>query len=167
MATGRLAVACTSGAAWRIFRSLWFRKRLQKVAGLPALPGKLGKENGKENAQILVPENLTSLEFREYSEGSSMLWHADQVLVDPPQLEFVYTLENSSDSLTRWAPSHLHVLRDEIKEVWTAPNSGLLLQATVVNFAWLLGRPDIVHTSISMFLLEAHVGIFWCPPFNK
>eukprot|EP00438_Fugacium_kawagutii_P019977 Skav222687 [mRNA] locus=scaffold1471:107854:115006:- [translate_table: standard] len=130
MATGRLAVACTSGAAWRIFRSSWFRKRLQRVAGLPALPGKLGKEN-KETISNL-PQDLTSLEFREYSEGSRMLWHADQVLLDPPQLEFVYTIENSSDSLTRWAPSHLHVLRDEIDEVWTAPNSGLLLQANVV-----------------------------------
>lgn len=143
MATGRLAVACTSGAAWRIFRSSWFRKRLHRVAGLPALPGKLMKL-GKENKETVhnvpnLPQNLTSLEFREYGEGSSMLWHADQVLLDPPQLEFVYTLENSSDSLTRWAPSHLHVLRDEIKEVWTAPNSGLLLQATVVIFCLVVG----------------------------
>lgn len=56
----------------------------------------------------------------------------DEVLTDPPdepQLELVYTLENTSDSKTCWATSHLHVLREEIEEVWTAPNSILLLQA--------------------------------------
>ena len=51
-----------------------------------------------------------------------------QVLSDPPQLELVYTLENTSDSVTRWAEGHLGVLRDETSEVWTEPNSGLLVQ---------------------------------------
>lgn len=128
MATGRLAVACTSGVAWRTFRSSWFRKRLQKIAGLPFLPGKLREK------ESLGPQNLHSIEFREYGAGSNMLWHSDEVLLDPPQLEFVYTLENTSDSVTRWSKSHLHVLRDEIQEVWTAPNSGLLLQVRVFGF---------------------------------
>lgn len=128
MATGRLAVPCTSGVAWRIFRSSWFRKRLQKIAGLPFLPGKLREK------ESLGPQNLHSIEFREYGAGSNMLWHSDEVLLDPPQLEFVYTLENTSYSATRWSKSHLHVLRDEIQEVWTAPNSGLLLQVRFSDF---------------------------------
>ena len=125
LATGRLAVACTSGAAWRIFRSSWFRQRLQRSAGLPFRPGKLKLKPH----QTQCAQSLMSMEFREYGEGSSMLWHSDQVLLDPPQLEFVYTLENTSDSVTSWSQSHLHVLRDEIQQVWTEPNSGLLLQA--------------------------------------
>lgn len=122
LATGRLAVTCTSGAAWRIFRSSWFRQRLQRVAGLPFRPGKMGKDS-----------QSLGMEFREYRQNSSMLWHSDQILLDPPQLELVYTLENSSDSVTRWSPSHLHVLRNEIQQVWTAPNSGLLLQASMAK----------------------------------
>ena len=59
-----------------------------------------------------------------------MLWHKDDVLTsDRPQLELVFTLENTSDSVTQWAKSDLHVLRKDIHEVWTEPNSGLLLQA--------------------------------------
>ena len=58
-----------------------------------------------------------------------MLWHKDTVLTEPPQLELVYTLENTSDSVTRWATSHLDVLNCRVQEVWTAPNSALLVQA--------------------------------------
>ena len=106
----RLAVACTTGVAWRLFRSTWLRARLRR-AGLPRL------------------RKAFQMEFREYEVGSSMEWHRDEVLSRPPQWELVYTLENSSDSVTRWAPGHLEVLRGEVEELWTAPNSALLLEA--------------------------------------
>lgn len=31
-----------------------------------------------------------------------MDWHVDDVLYDPPQVEVVYTFENTSDCTTRW-----------------------------------------------------------------
>ena len=63
------------------------------LLGLPFRPGKMGKDS-----------QSLGMEFREYRQNSSMLWHSDQILLDPPQLELVYTLENSSDSVTRWSP---------------------------------------------------------------
>ncbi|CAJ1434707.1 unnamed protein product [Effrenium voratum] len=111
----RRAVGCVSGAAWRIFASRSLRRRLQRRVGAMG-------------ALDLLPCGCP-LEFREYARGGGMLWHRDEVLTDPPQLELVYTLENTSDSVTRWAESHLEVLRDETSEVWTEPNSGLLVQA--------------------------------------
>ena len=107
----RLAAPCTAGVAWRLFRSTWLRARLQRRAGLRLRKGK------------------EPMEFREYGVGSSMEWHRDEVLLSPPQWELVYTLENTSDSVTCWAPGHLEVLRGEVEEVWTAPNSALLLEA--------------------------------------
>jgi len=43
------------------------------------------------------------VEVRVYGEGSSMAWHVDDVLYDPvPQIEIVWTLENTSDAVTIW-----------------------------------------------------------------
>mmetsp|Transcript_16247 Transcript_16247/g.39882 ORF Transcript_16247/g.39882 Transcript_16247/m.39882 type:complete len:432 (-) Transcript_16247:58-1353(-) len=43
------------------------------------------------------------VEVRLYSQpGSSMAWHYDDVLYDPPQIEVIFTLENTSDCRTMW-----------------------------------------------------------------
>jgi len=69
------------------------------------------------------------IEYREYNVGSTMLWHRDPVLSDPPQLELVYTITNSSDSMTEWVPGYLELGRGERHALWTAPNSALLVRA--------------------------------------
>ena len=112
VAKGRRAIACSEGTAWRLFQAHWLRLRLQTRAMLPFYPF----------------ASTCPMEYREYRQGSSMLWHKDTVLTEPPQLELVYTLENTSDSVTRWAATHLDVLHQNAQEVWTAPNSALLLQ---------------------------------------
>ena len=112
VARGRRIIALSQGTAWQLFRAHWLRLRLQTKAMLPFYP-------------FASP---CPMEYREYRQGSSMLWHKDTILTEPPQLELVYTLENTSDSVTRWAASHLDVLKENVHEVWTAPNSALLLQ---------------------------------------
>jgi hypothetical protein len=65
------------------------------------------------------------VELRIYEkEGAGMDWHVDDVLSDPPQLEVVLTLENTSDCQTMWK------LADNVQEVVeTNVNSAILLQA--------------------------------------
>jgi hypothetical protein len=53
-----------------------------------------------------------------------MDWHVDDVLSDPPQLEVVLTLENTSDCQTMWK-----LADDNHVQVETDVNSALLLQA--------------------------------------
>jgi hypothetical protein len=61
-----------------------------------------------------------------------MDWHVDDVLYDPPQVEVVYTLENTSDCTTRWkVPSQQESNNVIIKE--TDPNSIILLKAGTVE----------------------------------
>jgi len=71
------------------------------------------------------------VEYRHYTPGVGMEWHKDVGLTKPPQLELVYTIENSSDSVTRWAPRGYSdlVQNRKLQEVWTAPNSGLFVVA--------------------------------------
>ena len=113
VARGRRVITRTEGTAWQVFRSHWLRLHLQTRAFLPFYPY----------------ASPCPMEYREYRKGSSMLWHKDTILTEPPQLELVYTLENTSDSVTRFATSHLDVLHRKVQELWTAPNSALLLKA--------------------------------------
>jgi hypothetical protein len=63
------------------------------------------------------------VEIRVYEKaGACMAWHVDDVLYDPPQLEVVWTLENSSDCLTMWK-------QPDVRSVETDRNSVLLLSA--------------------------------------
>jgi hypothetical protein len=78
------------------------------------------------------------VEIRSYEQkGASMAWHVDDILCDPPQIEVVWTLENTSDCATLWKPTSPSgntstastgegscVQRQE-----TDPNSVLLLRA--------------------------------------
>lgn len=66
------------------------------------------------------------VEVRSYEKtGANMAWHVDDVLYDPPQVEVVFTLENTSDCKTMWKEEDDKTLH--VKE--TDPNSVILLQA--------------------------------------
>jgi hypothetical protein len=52
-----------------------------------------------------------------------MAWHEDDILVDPPQVEAVITIESKSDCVTMWKQG------ERLKAQETDPNSVLLLQA--------------------------------------
>mmetsp|Transcript_63977 Transcript_63977/g.164683 ORF Transcript_63977/g.164683 Transcript_63977/m.164683 type:complete len:148 (+) Transcript_63977:239-682(+) len=110
--------------------------------------------------------------------GVGMQWHADVPLMQPPQLELVYTIENSSDSVTRWATSHLDVLRGHVDARWTAPNSGLLVCAggpvhmvsevshghrAVAKAALILAPADVPHlpAKARVVLLQAVHLLVW------
>ena len=60
-------------------------------------------------------------------QGAGMDWHVDDVLYNPPQVEVVWTLENTSDCTTRWITGGKEVI------VETDPNSLVLLQAGGVS----------------------------------
>jgi hypothetical protein len=65
------------------------------------------------------------VEIRVYEKtGACMAWHVDDVLYDPPQLEVVWTLENTSDCVTMWKQ-----LDGSVRSVETDRNSVLLLSA--------------------------------------
>ena len=64
------------------------------------------------------------VELRRYPVGSSMGWHKDEVLYEEPQLEVVLTLENTSDSQTRWERAD-----GSVRGTWLPPNSLLLVKA--------------------------------------
>jgi hypothetical protein len=53
-----------------------------------------------------------------------MDWHLDDELYDPPQVEVVYTFENTSDCTTWWKQGDAQII---IKE--TDPNSVLIFEA--------------------------------------
>jgi hypothetical protein len=52
-----------------------------------------------------------------------MAWHKDDILYDPPQVEAVVTIENSSNCVTMWERG------EQLASQETDPNSVLLLQA--------------------------------------
>ncbi|KAJ8602372.1 hypothetical protein CTAYLR_004215 [Chrysophaeum taylorii] len=50
----------------------------------------------------LVVASDFPIELRRYPRNARMKWHCDQALYEQPQLECVYTVENTSDSRTEW-----------------------------------------------------------------
>jgi hypothetical protein len=64
------------------------------------------------------------LELRVYPIGAFMPMHRDECLYKEPQIEFIYTVENSSDSKLQYVDidGKLHV-------EWTQPNSLVLVRA--------------------------------------
>eukprot|EP00878_Enallax_costatus_P035194 GHUV01039194.1.p2 GENE.GHUV01039194.1~~GHUV01039194.1.p2 ORF type:complete len:113 (+),score=8.78 GHUV01039194.1:854-1192(+) len=64
------------------------------------------------------------IELRQYPRGSDMPWHLDEQMYASPQWEIIYTIDNSSDSYTKW--------RDDSGQehsIWTEPNSLLAVEA--------------------------------------
>lgn len=84
-------------------------------------------------AYVLSPD--VPVELRVYQwPGAAMAWHVDDVLYDPPQLEVVVTLENTSDCVTLWKPSASSSSSSvksasAVRAIETDPNSALLLVA--------------------------------------
>ncbi|KAI8467807.1 MAG: hypothetical protein J3K34DRAFT_460202 [Monoraphidium minutum] len=64
------------------------------------------------------------MELRSYTRGAHMPWHKDEQLYDDPQWECIYTVENSSDSVTQWRDD-----AGELLEARTDPNSLLAVLA--------------------------------------
>ncbi len=68
-----------------------------------------------------------------------MEWHIDDILYDPPQVEVVLTLENSSDCCTLWkklaqyAQQQVQSTKSQIESVQTTPNSAIILKSGGVS----------------------------------
>ena len=72
----------------------------------------------------MVLSSELPVEVRSYEKfGAGMAWHEDDVLYDPPQVEAVITLENTSDCVTMWKNY------DKLESRETDPNSALILKA--------------------------------------
>ena len=78
----------------------------------------VGEKVAAEDARIFP------VDLRVYRGGASMGWHKDEVLYEEPQLEVVLTLENTSDSQTRWERAD-----GSVRGAWLPPNSLLLVKA--------------------------------------
>lgn len=70
------------------------------------------------------------LEVRQYTIGSSMPLHKDEVLYKTPQIEFIYTVENSSDSVLQYIDRSGKMMTE-----WTQPNTLVVIQADAVLHA--------------------------------
>ncbi len=69
------------------------------------------------------------IEYRIYPTNSKgMNWHSDTLLYDLPQYEAIYTINNQSDSLTKWKDEN-----NKEYSVWTKPNSMLLVKADALK----------------------------------
>ena len=80
-------------------------------------------KNKTSNDNILKSD--FPIEYRIYPNGSpGMKWHSDSLLYDLPQYEAIYTINNNSDSKTKW-------IDEDGKEhlIWTKPNSMLIVKA--------------------------------------
>ena len=65
------------------------------------------------------PSNNLPIEFRIYEKGGKMNWHrdyVDKVVKNCPQIEIVFTLENTSDSKTVWIDDNTNIKHDIITE---------------------------------------------------
>jgi hypothetical protein len=52
--------------------------------------------NDDNNCKVLLSENIpVEIHVYEHS-GASMAWHQDDLLYDPPQIEVVFTVDNTS-----------------------------------------------------------------------
>ena len=79
--------------------------------------------------QVLNNENIIKSDFpiehRIYPKGSpGMEWHSDLLMYQKPQYEAIYTIRNTSNSLTEWIDE-----RGKKHSKWTEPNSILIVKA--------------------------------------
>ncbi|KAL9182132.1 hypothetical protein ACHAXT_012784 [Thalassiosira profunda] len=103
-----------------------------------------GEGDGLGN-MILARE--VPIEVRVYERaGAGMEWHIDDVLYEPPQVEVILTLDNTSDCNTMWRQHDMPLLSNgkelqsptkskgagpkyDVLSVQTTPNSALILKA--------------------------------------
>ena len=83
----------------------------------------------------MVLSRHVPIELRVYETmGSGMEWHVDDVLFDPPQLEIVYTLENTSDCVTSYEKKDMNGAHQSKRvNIESEPNSAIILRAGGVN----------------------------------
>jgi hypothetical protein len=82
--------------------------------------------NNKLNMK-LKPSKLLPIDYRIYELGGRMRWHRDVIISENnkcPQIEIVFTLENTSDSHTIWKENDT----ERIHKIKTEPNSILITQ---------------------------------------
>ncbi len=66
------------------------------------------------------------IEYREYTVNSSMPWHRDVKLTEScPQIEVVFTVYNTSDSMTEWIDEQNH---DKLESIRSQANSMIITQ---------------------------------------
>jgi hypothetical protein len=90
---------------------------------------RIERVTGRGENRLVAPRDFP-LEIRKYVKGAHMPFHYDEQLYKKPQIEFVYTVENSSDSYTCWVDA-----RGETQKVRTEPNSMICIQAATVSHA--------------------------------
>ena len=83
------------------------------------------------STRYVLRDDMVPVELRSYEKpGACMAWHSDDVLFDPPQLEVVWTLENTSNCVTQWKPStNNNNNNNVVATVETDVNAALLIQA--------------------------------------
>eukprot|EP00600_Ochromonadales_sp_CCMP1393_P012547 CAMPEP_0175009140 /NCGR_PEP_ID=MMETSP0005-20121125/7353_1 /TAXON_ID=420556 /ORGANISM="Ochromonas sp., Strain CCMP1393" /LENGTH=337 /DNA_ID=CAMNT_0016264763 /DNA_START=247 /DNA_END=1260 /DNA_ORIENTATION=+ len=96
------------------------------------------------HGRVLEPALDIPLELRLYPVGSSMPFHCDDCLYAIPQLEFIYTVENDSDSKTVWVDAE-GITRAE----FTEPNSLLIVRAGAPDGAALTTTSTTTSSSIT------------------
>ena len=71
---------------------------------------------------------IVPIEYRSYEKDSYMDWHKDSILSNPPQIEVVYTIYNTSDSFTEWLDSEkrLHKIKSEPNSIIIVHGGGVL-----------------------------------------
>ncbi|KAL1522943.1 hypothetical protein AB1Y20_017907 [Prymnesium parvum] len=109
IANGRLGhVLDSRSVAHQTFLTDTMSKRLQSLLGMD---------------DPFVPSEFP-IELRHYPHSSGMQWHQDDMLYTQPQCEFVFTVDNDSDSFTEWIDA-----QNCTSSVWTVPNSLLAIRA--------------------------------------
>ena len=100
---------------------------LYEMFSNPNILSRIQKATGRTDSNLIIPQDFP-LEIRKYVIGSHMPFHRDEQLYEQPQIEFVFTVENTSDSYTCWIDS-----KNNTQKLSTEPNSLICIQATTVN----------------------------------
>tara|TARA_Y100000817_G_scaffold297838_1_gene274486 strand:- start:2643 stop:3260 length:618 start_codon:yes stop_codon:yes gene_type:complete len=82
-----------------------------------------------DKVKRVIPNEIFPSEFpiehRYYpSESSGMQWHKDLLMYKEPQYEGIFTIRNTSESVTEWIDKD-----NKIHSLWTEPNSLLIVKA--------------------------------------
>jgi len=108
-----------------------------------------GDDGGGGDDMVLAPD--VPIEVRVYEKpGAGMGWHVDDVLYRPvPQVEVVYTMENTSDCLTSWRTTSPPTEERGRRVVTTEGCEGIATTTTSVrttpNSVLILGAGGVEH----------------------
>ena len=105
------------------------KSELHEMFSNPRILSRIKRCTGREHFDLGIPRDFP-LEIRKYTTGAHMPYHFDEQLYRHPQLEFVFTVENNSDSHTCWIDSV-----GNTQKLITEPNSLLCIQAATVKHA--------------------------------